>query len=76
MSTRTRIAADAGRAGLYRKSTKTAQLHPVTLGHRTQDAGMPADRALTEAKRTVIKTFSGRAVPYYWAAFTMQGEWK
>ncbi len=34
---------------------------------------LPADKALAEAKRDIIKKFSRKAPPYYWAAFTLEG---
>lgn len=36
-------------------------------------AQMPADVALAEAKRDVIRKFGRKAQPYYWAAFTLEG---
>jgi CHAT domain-containing protein len=35
--------------------------------------GMPADEALTAAKRDIIRKFGRKAPPYYWAAFTLEG---
>ena len=34
---------------------------------------MPADQALAEAKRDVIRKFGRKAAPYFWAAFTLEG---
>jgi CHAT domain-containing protein len=36
-------------------------------------AGSPMAEALTEAKRDILRTYGTRAVPYYWAAFTLEG---
>ena len=36
-------------------------------------AHLPADRALAEAKRDIIRKFGRTAPPYYWAAFTLEG---
>jgi CHAT domain-containing protein len=36
-------------------------------------AHLPADQALAEAKRDIIRKFGRNAPPYYWAAFTLEG---
>lgn len=36
-------------------------------------SGVPAARALAEAKRDMLQTWGSRAVPYYWAGFIFEG---
>jgi CHAT domain-containing protein len=36
-------------------------------------AGRDFGVALTEAKRSVVRTFGNRALPYHWGAFVLEG---
>jgi len=36
-------------------------------------AGQSAASALTAAKRDMLRTFGDKALPYQWAAFTIEG---
>jgi CHAT domain-containing protein len=40
--------------------------------HRRLAAGVPAQRALAEAQRTLLRD-SKRASPFYWAGFVLNG---
>ena len=52
---------------------KTAEL--MTSFHKSLRSGQPKDEALRTAQLEMLSSRTG-LMPFYWAAFTLQGDWK